>query len=225
MLRTNLLHPLALVVLLPLTLTSSFQIIPPASSIVWKTRRTPNRGSSLFFNVDDIESQAVAAAEAWSVEVTAFLDEKEASLVADRLEGRADIACIRVGGRSGSVRSRFVLTNPDLGIDSASAEAEHCVVLCAENVDLGRCDPWPNMLVSIGVDLSKVGDVVVMNGSTTYLVVDPEIQKTCSRLLPKQLVGTGITVTALMPGESVPDGGDLQDMELQRLDKRSQKKR
>jgi hypothetical protein len=73
------------------------------------------------------------------------------------------------------------------------------------------------------VDLDNVGDIVVHPQLGCYIVVSPTIAKQCIRLLPKEIVGTGVTVTALDAGETIPDGGELQDMVVQRLDKRQQK--
>jgi len=184
----------------------------------------------LRFNIDDIESRAQSASDAWDVDVTSFLNAADTALIEDRLGGRADVACIRVDGRgvgqSSSSRARFVFTNPDMGIDSAAAEAEHCVVLRLERASLGLCDPWANALANIGVDLENVGDIVVhSDDGSVYLVVSPDVAKICTRLLPKEIRGTGVTVSALEPGEGVPEGGELQDMEMQRLDKRAQKRK
>jgi phosphatidate phosphatase APP1 len=58
--------------------------------------------------------------------------------------------------------------------------------------------------------------------------VAPESEKTCVRLLPKELPGAGVTVTKLsredldaeMEAISDSDGMVLEDMEVQRVDKR-----
>jgi RNA-binding protein YlmH len=77
------------------------------------------------------------------------------------------------------------------------------------------------MLTKIGVDLENVGDVLLADG-TIYLAVTPEVAKQCTRLLPKEVVGAGVMVKALEPGEAMPEDGELQDMEVKRLDKRAQ---
>jgi RNA-binding protein YlmH len=178
------------------------------------------RTTPLRFSVDDVESQAQAASEAWDVYVTSFLGTAEAALVQERLQGRGDVACFRVGGAAAPSRARFVFTNPELGMESAAAEEEYCVVLCVKNAKSGQ-DPWPNMLTKIGVDLENVGDVLLADG-TIYLAVTPEVAKQCTRLLPKEVVGAGVMVKALEPGEAMPEDGELQEMEVKRLDKRAQ---
>uniref|UniRef100_A0A7S4QHT0 Uncharacterized protein n=1 Tax=Ditylum brightwellii TaxID=49249 RepID=A0A7S4QHT0_9STRA len=208
-----------------------FKIIPPSTirNNIGRTRETPICYVPLLMavNINEIEAQAVAASEAWGIDVTQFFDSAEVAEIEEKLSDRADVACLRVGGRPNSVRARFVLTNPDLGMDVTTAEAEYCRVLSVSNVDLGLADPWPNVLVSIGVDLEKVGDIIIEGGgSTAFLVVDPDIAKTCSRLLPKELPGSGVTVEVLVPGDdAIPGEGALQDMEIQRLDKREQKRK
>jgi hypothetical protein len=190
-------------------------------------------------NLKDLEGKALAAAEAWDTYVTPFYSPEEASQVEDSLGNRADVTCLRIdgGGSPNSnapaattmSRCRFLFTNPDLGMDKITAEAEYGTVLRVENAYLESMDPWPNVLSTIGVDLTKVGDIVVVrNTKTAYLVVDPEIAKVCSRLLPKELPGAGVTVSALEPGDDVafpPDDSELQDMDLKRLDKRAQKRK
>jgi hypothetical protein len=180
------------------------------------------------FSIDEVESQALAASEAWDVYVTPFLAKAETAMVQERLQGRGDVACFCVGGTGSAVeaptpsRARFVFTNPELGMDIASAEQEYCVVLCVKNAKSGQ-DPWPNILTSIGVDLENVGDVLfVTEDQTIYLAVTPQVAKQCIRLLPKVVVGAGVMVRALEPGEAMPEDGDLQDMDPKRLDKRAQ---
>jgi hypothetical protein len=192
-------------------------------------------------NLKDLEGKALAAAEAWDTYVTPFFSAEEASQVEDNLGNRADVACLRIDGSrsppntpaatTSSSRCRFLFTNPDLGMDQITAEAEYGTVLRVENAYLESMDPWPNVLSSIGVDLNQVGDIVVdRNTKTAYLVVDPEIAKICSRLLPKELPGAGVTVSALeAPGDDdvafPPDDSELQDMDLKRLDKRAHKRK
>jgi RNA-binding protein YlmH len=182
--------------------------------------RTTRTSTLLRFSIDDVESQAQAASEAWDVHVTPFLATAEAAMVQERLQGRGDMACFRVGGAAAPSRARFVFTNPELGMDSAAAELEYCVVLAVKNAKSGQ-DPWPNILTKIGVDLENVGDVLVADG-TIYLAMTPQVAKQCARLLPKEVVGAGVIVKALEPGEAMPADGELQDMEVKRLDKRAQ---
>eukprot|EP00547_Thalassionema_nitzschioides_P013818 CAMPEP_0194248490 /NCGR_PEP_ID=MMETSP0158-20130606/18491_1 /TAXON_ID=33649 /ORGANISM="Thalassionema nitzschioides, Strain L26-B" /LENGTH=220 /DNA_ID=CAMNT_0038984799 /DNA_START=70 /DNA_END=729 /DNA_ORIENTATION=- len=197
-----------------------FGVTRPSYHPINLQKRRASIHLQMALDVNELEAQAIATSEAWGIDTTQFFDSNEAAQIEEKLCGRADVTCLRLGGRPNSVRARFVLTHPDLGMDVASAEAEHCRVLSVTNVDLGRADPWPNVLTSIGVDLEKVGDIIE-DGPTAFLVVDPDIAKTCSRLLPKELPGSGVTVEELVPGDEViPDGGTLQDMEIQRLDKR-----
>mmetsp|Transcript_29098 Transcript_29098/g.35448 ORF Transcript_29098/g.35448 Transcript_29098/m.35448 type:complete len:235 (+) Transcript_29098:104-808(+) len=185
---------------------------------------TPRRAKN--FDLDEIENRAVAASEAWDTVATPFLDAPAASRVEERLGNRADCAALRAGGYPGSSRCRFVFTNPELGLDADAASAEFVAVLRVSNADLRNSDPIPNVLESIGVGLDDVGDIVFDGDDVAYIVVTPgKCEKACVRLLPKELVGAGITVDPLGPGESVPEDGDLQDMEVQRLDKREQKRR
>lgn len=180
----------------------------------------------LRFSVDDVESNALAAAEAWDTHVTSFLNGKEADMVEKRLENRADVACFRVGGRSSSRRARFVLTNPELGLDLATAEAEYCAVLFIANAKTNSNDSWPNVLSRIGVDLKDVGDIVVVEGEGCYMAVSPKVSKQCMRLLPKEIAGTGVLVSLLEADDAtIPDDGETQDMDIQRLDKRQQKRK
>ena len=176
-------------------------------------------------DVDDIERRAVAASEAWAMDPTPFLLPDDIAVVEGRLSGRADCSFVRAGGYNQSVRTRIVLTNPELGLTEDVANEEHCVVLKIDGADLSASDPLPNILGNIGVNLDDVGDIVVGKDGSAYLIVAPGAAKPCSRLLPKVLAGRGITVAPLEPGESVPEDGDLQDMEVQRLDKREQKRR
>ena len=209
-------------------------ITPLSSTLAFSTVSLPTRqvgirnnrhDSLLHFSVDDIESKAQVAAEAWDTHVTCFLPTKEAAMVEERLQNRADVACIRVGGRgAASSRARFVFTNPELGIDSVAAEAEHCAVVLVKNAKTSS-DPWPNILTRIGVDLDNVGDIVVVEGLGCYIAVSPAVSKQCMRLLPKEIMGTGVLVSLLEPGTLMPKDGELQAMDVQRLDKRQQKRK
>lgn len=184
--------------------------------------------SCLYGIMEDIESQASTAAETWSVEATNFLEPDVASKVEERFQDRADILAFRVvGGRRLAAscddisngegrRSRFVFTHPDLGMDAATAEAEYCTVILVENVNLRASSSIPNALAGIGVDLDQVGDIVVTDEDTAYLVVDPAVAKQCVRLLSKELVGVGITLTVVDAHEFMPDG-EIQEMKLSKV--------
>jgi hypothetical protein len=178
------------------------------------------RATTNSFSLDGVESRALAASEAWDMYATPFLTNAESTMVQERLSGRADVAYFQFGGRSEPARARFVFTNPELGMDAATMAIDYCTVLCVKNAKSGQI-PWPNLLAKIGVDLDSVGDVVVAD-QFIYLAVTPEVAKQCTRLLPKEVVGAGVTVVALEPGEPMPDDGELQDMDLKRLDKRAQ---
>jgi RNA-binding protein YlmH len=186
-----------------------------------ETPAMTRRATWLHVNIDDVEAKAQLAAEAWDTHVTAFCSPTEAVVLEKRLLNRADVACIRLPSAGTASRVRFVFSNPESGMDVATAEEEHCATLHVTNVDSGS-GPWPNLLTRIGVDLDNVGDIVV-HPLGCYIVVSPTVAKQCMRLLPKEIVGTGVTVTALDPGETIPEGGELQDMVVQRLDKRQQK--
>jgi RNA-binding protein YlmH len=196
-------------------LSTSFSTTAFTAAVHSSTRQT-----RLQFSVDDVESLALAASEAWDTYSTPFLATADATLVQERLKGRADVACFRIGGRSEPARARFVFTNPELGMDAATMESEYCVVLCIKNAKSVQ-EPWPNILAKIGVELENVGDVVLAD-QLIYLAVTPEVAKSCTRLFPKEVVGAGVTVQALEAGEPMPNDGELQDMELKRLDKRAQ---
>ena len=180
------------------------------------------------------EARATAATESWLVDATGFLEPEQSSALLAKLEERADVDCLSVGsyrGDSSSRRARCVYCNPDLGYDQSTADSDYVCYLKIDNVGLSECDPWPNVLVKIGLSLDAVGDVfVVENESTVYLAATPESEKTCARLLPKELPGTGVTVSTLSKQEmddemaaiSDTDGQIVDEMEVQRLDKRKQ---
>ena len=180
-------------------------------------------------NFDDFcaeqETRAIAASESWIVDATGFLEPEQSSALLAALGKRADVTLFFCGGR----RLRCVYTNPDLGYDEATAYSDYVCYLKIDNVGLSQCGPWPNVFVNIGLSLETVGDVfVVSNDSTVYLAVSPESEKTCVRLLPKEVPGTGVTVTKLskedmdaeMEAISDSDGIVLEDMEVQRVDRR-----
>lgn len=205
-----------------------------------RRRQQDDDGAAFAFDLGNVDSLATAAAETWDTYATPFLDPAEASAVEALLGNRSDVACLRADGRrgDGDGKARFVFTHPDLA--DTTSPTTYCAVLAIGNYDVFAADPWPNVLTSIGLDVVReVGDVVVDStgfGSTVaYVAVDPAVVKTCQRLLPKELPGVGVTVEELMVTDDddendnenayLPDTGVLQDMEFQRLDKRSQKKR
>ena len=187
-----------------------------------------NRMVLLYGVVQDIESQAKIAADTWSIESTPFLEPDVAKQVDELFQGRADVVAFRVvGGRripstsdtisSGEGRrSRFVFIHPELGLDIGTAESEFCTVILVENVNLKASNTLPNALAGIGVNLDQVGDIVVTDDSTVYLVVDPSVAKQCLRLLSKELVGVGISLSVVDDHEFMPDG-EIQEMKLSRI--------
>lgn len=179
-------------------------------------------------DLDGIESSGIRAAENWDFSSTLFMSEEDGNIVEERLAARADVGYIRVGGLPSSLRTRFVMTNPDLDLERRSIEAEYCIVLCIDNIHtatMRRSSPWPHVLTNIGVKLENVGDVVVDDEtSEAYMIVAPSVAKQCSRLLPKELRGVGITVSTVEPDNLyLPIDGIQQDMELGKLDKRALK--
>ena len=178
----------------------------------------------------DIEAQASLAADTWGIEVTPFLEPSIATKIEEQFADRADVTAFRVvGGRrlspsedNGNIskgegkRSRFIIIHPDLGLDIGTAESDYCTVIRVENVNIVASNTFPNALASIGVDLDNVGDIVVVDSSTVYLVVDPNSAKQCLRLLSKELVGVGINVETCEDNEFMPDG-DIQEMKLSRI--------
>jgi len=185
--------------------------------------------NTLTIDLDSIEKEGQESSESWGISVTPFLNEMDAGLLEDRLGNRADVRYIKVGGFPNPSRARFVMTNPDLELDQEETEAEHCVLLCINDINSAampessaRTKPWPHLLMGIGIDLQNVGDVILEDGNA-YMAVVPEVARQCSRLLPKELKGVGITVRELEPGEYVPYDGVQQDMELGTLDKRALK--
>merc|ERR1712194_235217 len=166
-----------------------------------------------------------------------FMDPDKAAQIEAQFRGRADVSLIRVaGGRrllpteSSTVspgegrRSRFIIMHPDLGLDIATAESEYCSVLRVDNVNVADSNTFPNALSSIGVSLENVGDIVVEDNSTVYLVVDPSAAKQCCRLLSKELVGVGINVSLCGDSEFMPHGV-IQDMNLSKILQRQMKRK
>lgn len=194
------------------------------------------------FNLDDIEQKATQASETWDIWCTSFFSAEETAQIQQNFHDRSDVACFPIGGFAPGFdfdgkdahRARFVFTNPDLGMDQIAAEKDYCSVLRIENIASSEAyDPWANVLDSIGVNLKDVGDVVIVDKNSdesVYLVVIPEVAKTCARLLPKVLPGPGLTVTVLEAdgngdGETWIPEGEIQELVIQRLDKRQQKKK
>ena len=195
----------------------------------WTTHATIfKRRSCLFGVLETVEELASTAAETWSVESTMFLEPEVALQVEQKFQDRADVLAFRVfGGRrlapsSDAIskgegrRSKFVFIHPDLGLDAATAEAEYCTVILVENVNLKASNTIPNALAGIGIDLDQVGDIVVTDDSTVYLVVEPAVAKQCIRLLSKELVGVGISLSVVDAHEFMPDG-EIQEMKLSRI--------
>mmetsp|Transcript_59500 Transcript_59500/g.66586 ORF Transcript_59500/g.66586 Transcript_59500/m.66586 type:complete len:315 (-) Transcript_59500:7-951(-) len=236
-------HPLQQQQQLPSSSSSS------SSSMILYATNNNNRKQLEDF-VTGVESQATTASESWIVDATPFLSLDQSIAIQHCFEGRADIASFRVGGyyhnsnsdtdndnddessqlqlHQQQRRYRYVFTNPDLGYDFDTANKEYCSILRIDNVQINNCNPWPNILISIGILLEDVGDIYIVGENTChiFLVVNPTIVKTCIRLLPKELPGSGVTVTQLEYEEIklIPNNGKvIEDMELKRLDKRAQK--
>jgi len=218
-----------LVVALPLV--ASFVLTPGSrakhynTAIVTAAKKKNWDDASLKDFCAEQEARAIAATESWIVDATGFLEPDQSLALTKVLGDRADVDFLVVGKR----RQRCVFCNPDLGYDAVTADADYVSYLKIDNVALSQCDPWPNILTKIGLNLESVGDVVLVeNESTVYLAVDPESEKICSRLLPKELPGTGVTVSKLTKEEldtemaTVSDEIIVEDMEVQRVDKRKQ---
>mmetsp|Transcript_26321 Transcript_26321/g.37084 ORF Transcript_26321/g.37084 Transcript_26321/m.37084 type:complete len:273 (-) Transcript_26321:171-989(-) len=205
-------------------------------------RRTIMNMDDTHINFNELELKGEEAAENWGIAVTPFLTSEDANTLQERLDKRADVGYIRVGGSLAaqiiasfddedddeesmiSSRTRFVMSNPDLGLDASSVEHEYCIILRIDNVEsavLRGSRPWPHVLTRIGVDIENVGDVVIEDNDTAYLVVAPEVARQCIRLLPKELRGIGISISIVEPGDYLPYEGVLQNMELSKLDKRA----
>lgn len=186
--------------------------------------------SPLYSVISDVESQAAIAADTWSIEATQFFEPDIASQIEEKFQDRGDVIAYRVvGGRRSPAenadesmssgegrRSRFVLMHPDLGLDIGTAESEYCTVIRVDNVNVASSNTLPNALASIGVHLENVGDIIVYDSSTVYLVVDPNVAKQCLRLLSKELVGVGINLSVCDSTEFMPHG-EIQEMKLSRI--------
>jgi hypothetical protein len=225
---------------------------PSSSSTILSASNNNSNTKQLAEFVKTVELQAITASESWIVDSTKFLSSDQSNAVQECLEGRADIASFRVGGFPkntqstsdddqkksqqqqqfgfGNNRVRYVFTNPDLGYDTETAQSEYSCLLRIDNININECPPWPNIMTSIGIQLDDVGDILIVERKkSVYLVVsNPTTVKTCIRLLPKEVPGSGVTVTQLDYNDidsimSIPinEGEVVEDMELKRLDKRA----
>lgn len=137
----------------------------------------------------------------------------------DEIETQSDPS--KIYGR----RSRFVITNPDLGLDINTAENQYTNMICISNVDAKSCSQtFPDTLANIGVHLDNIGDIVITNnndeGGTVYIIVDPSVVSRCIRLLSKELKGVGISLSLCEQNECMPHGSIVQDMKLNRTTER-----
>lgn len=189
--------------------------LAPCEAFVTRTTRTWRRAVAQGVP-DDLEAQAVAAAEAWDEQATGFLDGPLASKIADRLASRADVGCVVAGGYDGATRCRLVFTNPEL-VDATDASG-YARLLRLDADDAGDVAMY-NVLTEIGLTFDQLGDVLV-DGNSAYVVVDPAAMKTLERLLPKALSGV-VTIEA---ADGMPQG-NLEVAEIKRLDTRSQNRR
>lgn len=201
-------------------------LLAPAHGLSTRTIGRRYRGGAVTMKqqnarLDNIEQAAIAAAEAWDTYVTDFLPADLLTAAAARLDG-LDVGVARAGGRPEAARARLVCTNPellDVGGPGTTA-AEHAVVLRV-TADFGSADPLPNVLDNIGVNMDSVGDLLISaDRRTAFVTVAPNVVKTVQRLLPKSLPGNPVEVEPIEPGDEAAIDGVLQDVELQRLDKR-----
>lgn len=195
-----------------------------------RTLHTPT--TSLQGVIEAAESLAAEAADTWSIQATPFLEPSLAFKIEENFADRGDVICFRVfGGRRLSPessddknnvqpgegrRSRFVIAHADLGMDAGTAEEEYCTVIRCENVNVATSNTFPNALASIGVHLDNVGDIVVEDSNTVCFVVVPDVTKQCLRLLSKELVGTGVSLSVVDSHEFMPHG-EMQEMKLSRV--------
>mmetsp|Transcript_24823 Transcript_24823/g.38984 ORF Transcript_24823/g.38984 Transcript_24823/m.38984 type:complete len:250 (+) Transcript_24823:52-801(+) len=201
------------------------------SSISRKSRTLPTAPTtSLNGVIEAAETLAAEAADTWSIQVTPFLEPSDASKIEENFQDRGDVICFRVfGGRrltpesdndtvkpGEGRRSRFVIAHADLGMDAGTAEEEYCTVIRCENVNVATSNTFPNALASIGVQLDNVGDIVVEDSNTVCFVVAPDVTKPCLRLLSKELVGTGVSLSVVDSHEFMPHG-EMQEMKLSRV--------
>ena len=158
------------------------------------------------------------------------MEPADASKIEEKFQDSGDVMCFRVfGGRRLSPesddntvkpgegrRSRFVIAHADLGMDVGTAEEEYCTVIRCENVNVASSNSFPDALASIGVYLENVGDIVIEDSNTVCFVVAPEVTKQCLRLLSKELVGTGVSLSVVDSHEFMPHG-EMQEMKLSRV--------
>lgn len=214
---------------LSLAASSSYAFQSTSTSILSRQTRTPT-STSLYGIIEAVESLAAEAADTWSIQATPFLEPADASKIEEKFQDRGDVLCLRVfGGRRLSPesdnntvkpgegrRSRFVIAHADLGMDVGTAEEEYCTVIRCENVNVASSNSFPNALASIGVHLENVGDIVIEDSNTVCFVVAPEVTKQCLRLLSKELVGTGVSLSVVDSHEFMPHG-EMQEMKLSRI--------
>jgi hypothetical protein len=149
----------------------------------------------------------------------------------EMLETQSDTSSSSILGDYGR-RSRFVITHPDLILDVNTAEAQYTNMIRITNVNIKSCKyTFPDILASIGVHLDTIGDIVIdtnnknddENSGTVYIIVDPSVVTRCIRLLSKELMGVGISVSLCEENECMPphDGYTIvTDMKLNRTTER-----
>lgn len=173
----------------------------------------------------ELEQRALTVADEWSDDVTDFLDPDDADAAEQRLQRIPDMIAVRAGGYASAQRTRLVLTKEELtdALEGGRDELaqSHAVLLCIV-ADLAESDPLPNVLDNIGIDFSQVGDVIVSNEECAYVALAPEAAKKASRLLRRALTKT-ISIEVVDP--TIEPEGSLQELVVQRLDKRQPKKR
>ncbi|KAG8462492.1 hypothetical protein KFE25_010317 [Diacronema lutheri] len=179
------------------------------------------KAQALADQLADIERRAMSASEAWDAVATDFLAPDLADAVTQRLGLLSNVGAVRVGGYPGGRRALFVLTHPDL-VDSV-VPSEHAT-LFRVHADLGRSPPLPNVLVNVGVQLASVGDVLVEDSDTAFIVVAAGSAKVVKRLLPKGLLAPGggaVTIDEVVDG-GAGIRGEPVEVEVQRVDTRAQ---
>ena len=221
----------ALCLVLAASSSYAFQSSTLTSTSVSRQSRTPiSTPTALYGIIEAVESLAAEAADTWSIQATPFLEPADASKIEEKFQDRGDVMCFRVfGGRRLSPesdvntvkpgegrRSRFVIAHADLGMDVGTAEEEYCTVIRCENVNVASSNSFPDALASIGVYLENVGDIVIEDSNTVCFVVTPEVTKQCLRLLSKELVGTGVSLSVVDSHEFMPHG-EMQEMKLSRV--------
>ena len=217
------------IAVISIALTDTTSCAFQSTTTVRQSSRTPT-ATSLHGIMEAVESLAAEAADTWSIQATPFLEPADASKIEEKFQDRGDVLCLRVfGGRRLSPepdnntvkpgegrRSRFVIAHADLGMDAMTAEEEYCTVVRCENVNVASSNTFPNALASIGVHLDNVGDIVIEDSNTVCFVVTPEVTKQCLRLLSKELVGTGVSLSVVDSHEFMPHW-EMQEMKLSRV--------